>query len=63
MTLLEDDDSNGDIIKVTRDREEEMAPVVQQVLAMDKSSVPSVSLLEKRTIATPPSHDSARSDL
>ena len=55
MTLLDDDDSNGDIIKVTRDREEEKPPVLQQVLAMDRSTAPVVSLVEKRTITTPPS--------
>ena len=55
VTLLDDDESNGDIIKVTRNREEEKPPVLQQILSMDKSRVPVISLLEKKTITTPSS--------
>ncbi|XP_070183904.1 15-hydroxyprostaglandin dehydrogenase [NAD(+)]-like [Littorina saxatilis] len=53
MTLLDDDDSNGDVIKVSRDRKIENAPVIQTVLEMDRSSNPVDSLRVKTVITTP----------
>ncbi|KAK7089260.1 15-hydroxyprostaglandin dehydrogenase [NAD(+)]-like [Littorina saxatilis] len=53
MTLLDDDDSNGDVIKVHRDTKVVNSPIIQTVLEVDNTD-PVDSLKVKKVISKPP---------
>ena len=60
LTMLDDDDSNGYVIKVYWSEGD--TEVTHEILVMDKSIFPSESLVPKKTFTVPPALEADTTD-